>query len=173
MKKSVSAPNLPSTPSISIAGTASAYVILSNLAPTVSVEDIKVTLAGVGGGVREVHIISSTGQGLQVKVAFKKPEGGRECVAKFNGIKADGDTICLLMLTRVGRTISVAFEKPVTGNKKDQPVSFLNRQTAPVQNTSMSKGARRREKRVAAENPVAEDYVSSLYSDQLIQGQRR
>jgi len=78
------------TPSISIAGTANAYVILSNLAPTVSVEDIKVTLAGIGGGVKEVHIISSTGQNLQVKVAFKKPEGGRECIAKFDGIKADG-----------------------------------------------------------------------------------
>lgn len=90
MKKSISSPNLPSIPSISIAGTASAYVVLSNLAPTVSVEDIKVTLAGIGGGVKEVHIISSTGPGLQVKVAFKKPEGGRECIAKFNGIKADG-----------------------------------------------------------------------------------
>ena len=90
MKKSISSPNLPSIPSISIAGTASAYVVLSNLAPTVSVEDIKVTLAGIGGGVKEVHIISSTGPGLQVKVAFKNPEGGRECIAKFNGIKADG-----------------------------------------------------------------------------------
>jgi hypothetical protein len=90
MKKPVPPPNLPSTTSIFIAGTASAYVILSNLAPTVSVEDIKVTLAGIGGGVKEVHIISSTGQGLQVKVAFRKPEGGRECIAKFNGIKADG-----------------------------------------------------------------------------------
>lgn len=89
MKKSTSAPNMP-VPSISIAGTATANVILSNLAPTVSVEDVKATLAGIGGGVKEVHIISSTGQGLQVKVAFRKSEGGQECIAKFNGIKADG-----------------------------------------------------------------------------------
>ena len=107
MRKSLSTPNfatiqpLPPQPprqfqkppqqSISIAGTASANVVLSNLAPTVSVEDIKATLADIGGGVKEVHIISSTGQGLKVKVAFRKPaEGGRECIAKFNGIVADG-----------------------------------------------------------------------------------
>jgi hypothetical protein len=101
MRKAMSTPSLPakpsvpstapSAPSISIAGTATANVILSNLAPTVSVEDIRATFANIGGGVKEVHIMSSTGQSLQVKVAFKKPEGGRECIAKYNGIKADGN----------------------------------------------------------------------------------
>ena len=92
--------NIPviSSPSISIAGTASANVILSNLAPTVSVEDIKVVLGGIGGGVKEVHIMSSTGHGLKVKVAFKKPEGGKECITKFNGLRADGIPLPLLCL---------------------------------------------------------------------------
>jgi hypothetical protein len=89
MKESTSIPTIP-TQSISIAGTATAYVILSNLAPSVSAEDVRGTLSGIGGGVKEVHIISSTGQGIQVKVAFMRPEGGRECIAKFNGINADG-----------------------------------------------------------------------------------
>jgi hypothetical protein len=99
MTKSISAPDLPpSAPaqSISIAGTATSCVILSNLAPTVSVEDVKATLAGIGGGVKEVHIMShgNSGQGLQVKVAFVKPaEGGKECIARFNGVVADGTTL--------------------------------------------------------------------------------
>jgi hypothetical protein len=101
MTKSISTPNLaPSAPapaqSITIAGTATSCVILSNLAPTVSVEDVKATLAGIGGGVKEVHIMShgNSGQGLQVKVAFGKPaEGGRECIARFNGVVADGMTL--------------------------------------------------------------------------------
>lgn len=97
-------PSAPTGPkqSIDIAGTASAYVVLSNLAPQVSVEDIKASFANIGGGVKEVHIISATGQGLQVKVAFRRPEGGRDCIEKFNGIKADGNTsifhsLCLLV----------------------------------------------------------------------------
>ena len=55
-------------------------------------------------------------------------------------------------------------------NKNNQGVSFLNRQAAPVQNTA--KAARRREKRAVTENLGTQDYVPSLYSDQLIQGQR-
>jgi len=89
MKEPIPTPKIP-TQSISIAGTATAYVILSNLAPSVSAEDVRGTLSNIGGGVKEVHIISSTGQGIRVKVAFMKPEGGRECIAKFNGINADG-----------------------------------------------------------------------------------
>ena len=80
-------------PSITIAGVATASVIISNLAPTVSVEDIKTTLANIGGGVTEVHIISSTGQGLKARVQFRKAaEGAKDCVAKFHGVKADGNS---------------------------------------------------------------------------------
>jgi hypothetical protein len=61
----------------------------------VSVEDIKATLGEIGGGVREVHLMSRSGregrEGLQVKVNFNKPaEGGKECIARFNGVVADG-----------------------------------------------------------------------------------
>ena len=52
-------------------------------------------------------------------------------------------------------------------------MSFLNRQAAPVQNAGASKAGRRGEKRATAENPESQDYVSGLYSDRLIQGQRR
>lgn len=99
LTRSESSPQL-SSPAITIAGTASSSVILSNLAPTVSVEDIKGTLAGIGGGVREVHIMSrsgKSGEGLQVKVTFNKPaEGGKECIARFNGVVADGTFLTVL-----------------------------------------------------------------------------
>jgi hypothetical protein len=102
MKKSASTSNLhspqaqPSYSSssvqpISIAGTATAYVIVQNLSPAVSVADIKAVFANIGGGVKEVHIMSSTGETLKVKVAFRTPEGGRDCIANFDGKKADGN----------------------------------------------------------------------------------
>ena len=61
----------------------------------------------------------------------------------------------------------------MAANKNDQTVSFLNHRATPAQNTVTSKATRRHEKRLVAENPVAQDYVPSLYSDRLIQGQRR
>jgi len=104
MKKSASTSNLHSpqvqasysspTQPISIAGTATAYVIVQNLSSAVSVADIKAVFGNIGGGVKEVHIMSSTGENLKVKVAFRRPEGGRECIAIFDGKKADGNTIC-------------------------------------------------------------------------------
>ena len=101
MKKSASTSNLnspqfqptyssSSAQPMSIAGTATAYVIVKNLSPAVSVVDIKAVFANIGGGVKEVYIMSSTGENLQVKVAFRRPEGGRECIEKFDGRKADG-----------------------------------------------------------------------------------
>ena len=110
LPRSVSAPNLkieapqaqpPTQPtqSISIAGIATAPVIMSNLAPTVSAEDIKASLGNMGGGVKEVHIISSNGQSIQVRVHFKKPvEGGQECISRFNGVIADGTYLPPLQL---------------------------------------------------------------------------
>ena len=175
MRKSLSTPNFASIPppsphpplhsqqpqqqSISIAGTASANVILSNLAATVSVEDIKSTLKDVGGGVKEVHIMSTQGGSLQVKVAFRKPEGARECVEKFNGIRADG------------RIIKAAFEKPVVpAAPKNQEISFLNRQrdsTAGVARGGKRGGGRRG----GGRNP--EPQYTGLYSDQMLGNEKR
>ena len=107
LTRSESSPQL-SPPTISIAGTASSSIILSNLAATVSVEDVKETLAGIGGGVSEVHIMSRSGrlgEGLQAKVTFNKPaEGGKECIARFNGVVADGTIHTLL------KTVHIPFE---------------------------------------------------------------
>jgi len=103
---SMSAPNLrPRQPtiqprpankpqqSISIAGIATAPIIMSNLASTVSAQDIKTSLGTIGGGVKEVHIISSNAESIQVRVHFEKPvEGAQECISRFNGIIADGTT---------------------------------------------------------------------------------
>jgi hypothetical protein len=104
MKKSASTSNLQSPqaqPSyssssvqpISIAGAATAYVVVQNLSPAVSVADIKAVFGNIGGGVKEVHIMSSTGENLKVKVAFRRPEGGRDCIAHFDGKKADGNNL--------------------------------------------------------------------------------
>ena len=102
LTKSFSTPNVPSQTtrvvpslrSISIAGAANASVIMSNITPTASVEDIRAILAGLGGGVKELHIVSQgnqTGAGLKVKVTFNNPtEGGRQCIERFNGVVADG-----------------------------------------------------------------------------------
>jgi hypothetical protein len=84
---------------MSIAGTATAYVVVQNLSPAVSVADIKAVFANIGGGIKEVHIMSSTGENLKVKVAFRKPEGGRECIEKFDGKRADGKYISWTVLT--------------------------------------------------------------------------
>jgi hypothetical protein len=90
-KRTPTGPSNDPTPSIFIAGTATASVIISNLAPNVSVEDIKVALGNIGGGIKEVHIMSHTGQSLKAKVSFKDPaRGNKECISKFNGVKADG-----------------------------------------------------------------------------------
>lgn len=79
--------------SISIAGIATAPIIMSNLASTVSAQDIKTSLGTIGGGVKEVHIISSNAESIQVRVHFEKPvEGAQECISRFNGIIADGTT---------------------------------------------------------------------------------
>lgn len=103
LTKSVSTPNLNPQPtsmpssnrSISIAGAASASVIMSNITPSASVEDIRAILAGLGSGVKEIHIISQSSQsdrGLKVKVTFMNPaEGGRQCIDRFNGVVADGN----------------------------------------------------------------------------------
>ena len=40
-----------------------------------------------------MHIMSSTGENLKVKVAFRRPEGGRDCIAHFDGKKADGNNL--------------------------------------------------------------------------------
>jgi hypothetical protein len=169
MRKSQSTPNLaalqpPPRPAqqqqqtqvISIAGIASANVILSNLAPTVSVEDIKATLKDIGGGVKEVHIISAQGGSLQVRVAFRKPEGSKECVEKFNGIKADG------------RIIKAHFEKPAPAGGKNQDVSFLNRQG---DMTGGLKGGKKGGRRGADVDP--ESHYTGLYSDQMLANQKR
>ena len=66
---------------------------MSNLASTVSAQDIKTSLGTIGGGVKEVHIISSNAESIQVRVHFEKPvEGAQECISRFNGIIADGTT---------------------------------------------------------------------------------
>jgi len=173
MKKSFSTPNLvalqppkpaPKEPqSISIAGIASASVILSNLASTVSVEDIKATLKDIGGGVKEVHIVSTQGGSLQVKVSFRKSEGAKECVERYNGIMADG------------RVVKAVLEKPVP--KKDE-VSFLNRQGEQKQGeTPASRGkSRRRGGGAGAGGGGARDVepqYTGLYSDQMLANQKR
>jgi len=175
MRKSLSTPNfatiqpLPPQPprqfqkppqqSISIAGTASANVVLSNLAPTVSVEDIKATLKDVGGGVTEVHIMSAQGGSLQVKVAFRKPDGARECVEKLNGIIADG------------RIVKAAFEKPVVpAGPKNHEISFLNRQGGST--AGMARGGERGGWRGGGSgNP--EPQYTGLYSDQMLADRKR
>jgi hypothetical protein len=174
MKKSFSTPNLvafqspkpapqpPKEPqSISIAGIASANVILSNLASTVSVEDIKATLKDIGGGVKEVHMMSAQDGSLQVKVSFRKPEGARECVERFNGITADG------------RIVKAVLEKDAA---KKEEISFLNRQGERKQGeTPASRGNSRR--RGGGGGSGGAEYVepqyTGLYSDQMLAGQKR
>jgi len=175
MRKSLSTPNFasiqssspqpplqtqkPQQQSISIAGTASANVILSNLAPTVSVEDIKATLKDVGGGVKEVHIMSAQGGSLQVRVAFRKPEGARECIEKFNGIRADG------------RIIKAVFEKPVVpAAPKNQEISFLNRQRDST--AGVARGGKRGSGRDGGSRRNPEPQYTGLYSDQMLANEK-
>ena len=69
---------------------------MSNITPTASVDDIRAILAGLGGGVKELQIVSQSNQsdgGLRVKVTFNKPaEGGKQCIERFDGVVADGNS---------------------------------------------------------------------------------
>jgi hypothetical protein len=142
----------------------------------------------MGGGVREVHIISrsgKSGEGLQAKVTFNKPaEGGKACIAKFHGVEADG-TIPSLPLVTTGRIISVEYDYP---EKQDQSTSFLNRRTAAGQSVpsgpsnSNNRGQRRNQRGEQQNNAPApattpvypgvidgtQGFVPQLYSDVML-----
>jgi hypothetical protein len=184
LTKSFSTSNIPLQPaqtptptafrSISIAGAASASVIMSNITPTASVEDIRTILAGIGGGVRELHIISQAHQsdgGLKVKVTFNNPsEGGRQCIERFNGIVADGNLLSKFELMDTGREISVAFES------SSQPVNFTNaasQETIPPAPRGPKAMQRGRQRPRVGQNRVAQSSVGNgvtprLYSDEML-----
>jgi len=133
----------------------------------VSVEDIKLTLGNIGGGVKEVHIMSQgkSGQGLQAKVSFVRPaEGGRDCIARFDGIVADG------------RMISVAFE---TSSGQTHSTSFLNHRADPEQTTIATSlgGPRHGRKKPQGQNNAPTARMATpdghLYSDAIVMNNGR
>jgi hypothetical protein len=86
------APAASSAPSISLAGAAMRSIIMSNLSPTVSVQDVSSALTGMGGGVKEISLFNQPNRGpISAKITFFNPaEGGRECIERYNGVMADG-----------------------------------------------------------------------------------
>ena len=141
-----------------------------------SVEDIKLTLGNIGGGVKEVHIMSQgkSGQGLQAKVSFVRPaEGGRDCIARFDGIVADGISF---IGANKGRMISVAFE---TSSGQTHSTSFLNHRADPEQTTIATSlgGQRHGRKKPQGQNNAPTARMATpdghLYSDAIVMNNGR
>ena len=142
---------------------------MSNLAPNVSVEDIKAALGNIGGGIREVHLMSHTGQSLKARITFKKPpEGNQECISRFNGVKADGMSILNRSLLKFsGRTISVEIEKPPSQEKEGE-FSFLKRTENHLPTTMLPASPRRKGKKKSPQQTYEVSSSGKLYSDKMV-----